>query len=302
MSDNQPDPAALYSQALLDLGRLKSARGEQEALVARIQNLLAPFAEGGTAWTGTGEWYLQPGGAILQRRTCKTLLDADDPAGLLRRTVQHLAERARADLETSEARLEKLGAALGEIEPGGPWEHSSEGVPAPHSLWLNPHQGIAEVLARRLFDGRQVLDYRHLGADTYKTSTREEFLASHVPYEPLGFKNGLPIPESWWEFKHGERPIQHLGELNFRQFGGRGEVLRLLPRELLEQYVYLPGGVDPIKAGSKWEDALDPDIVVRVQHVTPTHVDVATEEDGERLTHSAFRRRYRPAKDADGSK
>ncbi len=302
MSDNQPDPAALYSQALLDLGRLKSVRGERDALLARIQNLLAPFAEGGVVWTGTGEWYLHPGGAVLQRRTCKALLDADDPAGLLRGTVKFLAERTRVNLETLEAQLEKLAAALGEIEPGGPWEHSSEGVPAPHSLWLNPHQGIAEVLSRRLFDGRQVLDYRHLGADTYKTTTREEFLASHTPYEPLGFKDGLPIEGTWWEYKHGERPIQHLGDLDFRQFGGRGEVLRLLPRELLEQYVYLPGGVDPIKAGSKWEDALDPDIVVRVQHVTPTHVDVATEEDGERLTHSAFRRRYRPAKDADGSK
>lgn len=301
MSDDRPDPATLYSQALLDLGRLKSARGEQEALVARIQNLLAPFAEGGVVWTGTGEWYLHPGGAILQRRTCKTLLDADDPAGLLRGTLRHLAERTRVDLETLEAQLEKLGAALGEIEPGGPWEYSSEGVPAPHSLWLNPHQGVAEVLSRRVFDGRQVLDYRYLGADTYKTTAREEFRATHTPYEPPGFENGLPILGSWWEFKHGGGPLQHLGDLNFRQLGSSGPPLRFLPRELLERYVYLPGGVDPIEVGAKWEDALDPSLIVRVRHATPTHVDFESGADGERLTHSAFRRRYRPAKDADGT-
>lgn len=301
MSDDQPDPATLYSQALLDLGRLKSVRGEREALVTRIQNLLAPFAEEGSVWTGTGEWFLRPGGEVVERNTCKTLLDAADPAGLLRGTLRHLAERTRVDLETLEAQLEKLRAVVGEIEPGGPWEHSDEGTPAPHSLWLNPHQGIAEVLCRRLFDGRQVLDYRYLGADTYKTTTREEFRATRTPYEPLGFENGLPIPGSWWEFKYGERPVQHLGDLNFRQLGISGLTLQILPRELLERYVYLPGGVDPIKVGAKWEDALDPSLIVRVQHVTPTHVDFESGDDSERLTHSAFRRRYRPAKDADGT-
>lgn len=301
MSDDKPDPAALYSQALLDLGRLKSSREETDRLLLRVDKLLEPFLvlEAGNVAT-IGNWYLHPGGRLVERRTQRDLTQVDDPADLLRRVVEGLAERAARALKESQARTEQLGRAIETIEPGGPWEHSDEGAPAPNSLWLDSQGGVVEVLFRRVVSGEQVLDYRDLEADTSKFATREEFLALHTPHEPRGFAGGLPIPGSWWEFKHGGAPLQCCGGTVFRVLGEESS-LHITPRNLTQEYVYLPGADGEIKLGTTWCDDRDPHIVVRVRHVTPPYVDITKGEDGVRLTHAAFRRRYRPVKAADGA-